>query len=89
MSRENQIKELANDIKLLDEVPYIPNATYNFRRASKLYSMGYCKTSVIAKHIFSQIESIATPCKSGNIHILAEHYEELKNKYIDGNEAIK
>lgn len=43
MSKENQIEEMAKDIKRLDEVPYIPNATYNFRRASKLYSMGYRK----------------------------------------------
>lgn len=48
MSELEKIKEMAKDLKSLDDVSYYPNCNYIYRRAEKLKSLGYIKQKWIS-----------------------------------------
>lgn len=48
MSELEKIKEMAKDLKSLDDISYYPNCNHIYRRAEKLKSLGYIKQEWIS-----------------------------------------
>lgn len=46
--KKQAIEEMAKDVKSIDDVPYLPNCNYIYRRAEKLKSLGYIKQKWIS-----------------------------------------
>ena len=88
--KEKQIKEMANDLRALDCVPYIPNATYHYRRAAKLRSLGYVRASDIAEEIFAEIEREFCGAYTYKGYTIERYIAKLKKKYTEGmNELVR
>lgn len=57
MSKEEQIEEMAKDLRALDCLQYNPKYSIEYQRAMGLYALGYRKTSEVAREISEEIES--------------------------------
>ena len=86
--KEKQIEEMAKDLRALDCLQHNPKYSIEYQRAIGLYSLGYRKTSEVAREIFDEIES----CKWSETHygdqmlcfeINSEKYDTLKKKYTE------
>ena len=88
MSKEEQIEEMANDLRALDCFQHNPNYSVEYQRAIGLYSLGYRKASDTAREIFEEIESCKwSETQYGDqmlcFEINSEKYDTLKKKYVE------
>lgn len=93
MTKDEQITEMANDLRMLDSFQYNPNYTISYQRAMGLHSFGYRKqsevvTEVLANVMFAISKIVSEHIESDNslteaeadiIHALVE----LKKKYTE------
>lgn len=82
MSKEEQIEEIANDLRALDCLQHNPNHSIEYQRAIGLYSLGYRKNSEVAEEIFTEIYRLFDEYWFYHIKRLYDEIVELKKKYV-------
>lgn len=81
----DEIKELAEKLRFIDELQYNPNYTPSYQRAMCLNKLGYRKASDVAMEIFEEIEGLMWDAVIGGKYpakvINPDKFAELKKKY--------
>lgn len=81
-NKEEQIDEMAKDLRALDCLQYNPNYTASYQRAVGLHSLGYRKAS----EIFEEIEEIRLRQIRKSEFFRNGSTEEMERKFYEGAE---
>lgn len=69
----DEIKELAEALRLIDELQYDPNYTLSYQRAMCLNKLGYRKASDVVRAVIDEINN-AIPVKDFNSNEITTGY---------------